>query len=292
MVQDCDTVFFFATDCFEHAGHLVGLGGLKLIDQELKDYGRPWKYFSSLAVFTNTIRDCSKDIFKQWCHQHGEASAMKYVFKLFPRVCAGRWNSIDTTEDRILKAGPEKTVSVLRKVLEGKKVRANRKSMATPGISTPLLPPLEDAANAVEVGGAREDGAVSSTDAGVVDLLSLEQTKEYTVKMGKWRQQTIDTADDILWWRTIEVMHTIRGPVLHLSAFLKKKLSSQELAEIGPPLFQLICGKADSIFDAYNFMFADSFSWVSHACRGLNHADSSWLMRPEHFLNHVEVYCV
>jgi hypothetical protein len=228
MVQDADTVFFFPTDCFEHAGHLVGLGGLKLIDQELKDHGRPWKYFSSLAVFTNTVRDCSKDIFQHWCQQHGEVSAMSYVFKLFPRVCAGRWNSIDTTEDRILKAGPERTLSVLRTVLKGKKVRAKGKSIAKPTTSTSLAPPLDDAANAADdddVGGVRAvgAGAVSSTDAGVVDLLSLEQTKEYTIKMGKWRQQTMDTADDILWWRTIEVMKVIRGPVLHLSAFLKKK---------------------------------------------------------------------
>lgn len=61
-------VFYANSDCFEHLGHLITLGSMKSIDEDLLNI-RQWKYYSSLAVFCNTVRGVAKK-----CTTNGQLS--------------------------------------------------------------------------------------------------------------------------------------------------------------------------------------------------------------------------
>ena len=108
-------VFYAGSDCCEHQGHLITLSSMKLIDMELQGI-RSWRYFSSLAVFSHTLRGLAKKVYHEWCAQHGHLSAQESVYHLFPRCQAGRWNSTDATEKRILRCPQHEFVTVLAKV--------------------------------------------------------------------------------------------------------------------------------------------------------------------------------
>ena len=72
-------VIVLSSDCYEHAGHLCTLGGLKAIDAALV-CKRDWKYYSSVAIMSNCMRELAKPVFKEWERQHGARSAMECVF--------------------------------------------------------------------------------------------------------------------------------------------------------------------------------------------------------------------
>ena len=57
----------------------------------------------------------------------------------------------------------------------------------------------------------------------VLDTLSLEATKEYTKKMGRWRRRAIEVSGSALFWAIVTVMHSTREPLIHFSNWLKQK---------------------------------------------------------------------
>lgn len=215
-VREREDFLYLPSDCFEHQCHLAVLGGLALCDTMLKQH-RGWKYFSSVAIICNTLRDLSPSLFSSWREIFGDVSAVATVKSLFPRCIAERWGSVDASEARLLKAGLDRVCQAFAHLVT-----------AAPDLLAENDKPLPETA---------------------VDNISLEEKKAFSIKMGKWRKHTFDVLHDPLFSKVCEVMHLTRKPIIHLSNYLKAKLGD------GMPeghLCRLVCGKAQSIYEAYD----------------------------------------
>ena len=219
-LRDVPWCFFLPADCYEHQAHLGVLGGLKLVDSLLAGRRR-WKYFSSVAMLTNILRDVSQDLYTTWRTLHGDASANKSVRSLFPRCIAERWGSIDLTETRLLTAGIPMLRATLMSVFQ------------CTGQST-----TEE---------VHDDNNPNTTE---VDTLAVEEKKEYRNRMGRWRRASISTLQDPLFDGVTQVMNVSRKPFIHLSNYLKAKVQPADNA----PMFRLVVGKASSIGRAFEDM--------------------------------------
>ena len=257
-------VFYCASDCFEHASHLITLGTMTLIDEELKSLGKPWRYFSSLAVFSHTIRGLAKRTYHEWCSQHGPRSANQFVHKLFPRCDSGRWNSTDDTERRILACTKQMLEPVLRTVLSqaishdacgpasatvwsgsertsrsvdpAQSAPPTKKRRGSGSVSTASEQPIIPDARATD------DAEAEAVDG--VNGLSLQESKSYSRKVGKYRRSALTCCGDNLWWRLIQVMNCVKQPTVHLSSFLKKSFDKRTVTLCGNALTQLVHYKA------------------------------------------------
>ena len=230
-VKDLPSFFYLPGSCYEHASHLGVLGALKLADRLLETHGRSWRYFSSVAMITNTLRDQSPALFAAWRVLFGDSDAMTNVRALFPRCIAERWGSVAETERRLLQAGVPRIAKAVRHVFE----------------TSPKL--LSDAV-------AEEAG----DDAEAVDQLSVDDKKSYKKKMGKWRRATVETLQDSLFEAVLNVMHESMAPFIHLSNYLKKKLPVGAAGH----LFHLVTGKASEILLEF-----DNMLFCSLACTRL-----------------------
>ncbi|OLP74124.1 hypothetical protein AK812_SmicGene46430 [Symbiodinium microadriaticum] len=213
-LMDVPWCFFLPADCYEHQAHLGVLGGLKLVDSLLAGR-RQWKYFSSVAMLTNILRDISQDLYSAWRALHGDASANKCVRTLFPRCIAERWGSIDLTETRLLNAGVPELRATMMRVFE--------------------YTACNDQAN---------------DDACDVDMLAVEEKKEYRKRMGRWRTSSMSTLRDPLFDGVVQVMNLCRKPFIHLSNYLKAKVLPMDNA----PMFRLVVGKGAQIGQAFDEM--------------------------------------
>ena len=213
-LMDVPWCFFLPADCYEHQAHLGVLGGLKLVDSLLAGR-RKWKYFSSVAMLTNILRDISQDLYTAWRTLHGDESANKCVRTLFPRCIAERWGSIDLTETRLLNAG---------------------------------VPELR--ATMVRVFQRTEYNDSDNGDAYDVDMLAVEEKKEYRKRMGRWRTSSMSTLRDPLFDGVVQVMNLCRKPFIHLSNYLKAKVLPTENA----PMFRLVVGKGTQLGQAFDDM--------------------------------------
>ena len=232
MMKDVDTFLYLPSDCIEHLGHLGVLGGLKLCDRVLRAHNKGFKYFASIAVICNTIRDLGQKIFNGWRIWYGDVSAVKYVKKLCPRCIAERWGSIDASEKFLLHVGFGRLSRVLAELFQ-----------STPGL-------LNDEAGK----GSKDDGS------SVVDCISLEERKDFSIKMGRWRRQTAKMLESSFFAELTSVMNRSRAPFIHLSNFLKVKFPSS----VPGHLAQLVCGKAASIQEEFESMlFGDLAVFVA-----------------------------
>ncbi|CAE6972319.1 unnamed protein product [Symbiodinium sp. CCMP2592] len=182
----CEHVVVLGSDCLEHAAHLVTVSSLKLVDKllplQFEGKGRAWKYFSSLATFSITVRDSSKDFFQMWCQEHGDLSGVKHAKSLWPKCVAGRWNSCSDVERRMHDSGGQATVlPVMRRLMGAKREAAPAKEHQS------------------------------------IDEIAVEETAHYTQQMGRWRATTLKCVEDPLWWTVAEAMRMARSPALHLS---------------------------------------------------------------------------
>ncbi|CAE7830339.1 unnamed protein product [Symbiodinium sp. CCMP2592] len=182
----CEHVVVLGSDCLEHAAHLVTVSSLKLVDKllplQFEGKGRAWKYFSSLATFSITVRDSSKDFFQMWCQEHGDLSGVKHAKSLWPKCVAGRWNSCSDVERRMHDSGGQATVlPVMRRLMGAKREAAPAKEHQS------------------------------------IDEIAVEETAHYTQQMGRWRATSLKCVEDPLWWTVAEAMRMARSPALHLS---------------------------------------------------------------------------
>lgn len=237
-----DRVCFFKSDCYEHASHLCTLGGLKIIDHSLKNRKAGWKYYSSLAILCNTIRDICKPLFESWRQLFGESSAVEKAHKMFPSCCSGRWGSCHVAEKRFLASGIDKLAPALERALLTK-TKANA-----------------------------SDGPVTTS----VNDIAIDESKAYSQKMGKWRRASLDRVSDPIFWKLLAVANRAREPLIHLSNFLKVKLTDTQLSDLGGHLSQLTCGKANQIAYEFDDLFlADRWRDI---VEGLPKSDADWLM--------------
>ena len=227
---------FFELDCNEHCVHLCVMSGLSEIDSKLELLGSPFKYFASCAVLANVLRDACRGVFTAWMSMYGIESALAKVKTLFPKAIGGRWGSIHAFEARCLKCGPE-LHSVLKAVLEAKPVRKQNQK--------------------------NDDGNL------VLDTLSLEATRDYSVKMGRWRKRALDVTGSYLYWCCMLVMHTAREPLIHFSNFLKRKDADKI------KITELANGKTKSILnDLWQIFF---WSWDNAWFDNISVYEFQWL---------------
>ena len=224
-------VFFLDSDCFEHALHLIVLGGLTLIDFHLKHH-RNWKYYSTLAILSNVLRDIATDIYDTWARKYDVQSANDKVKSLFPKANSARWGQIHNLEGRLRNAGIRKIEVVLSSVLEGKNAKRHCKRAANPN---PDLNP---------------------------NAFALEQTKEFTVRQGKWRTHAEETSKDPLLAASVDAMFVAREPIMRMSNFIKQKITDSELDKYGGKLAQIVNFKAQSINEDLDALFTSSLALV------------------------------
>ena len=174
---------------------------------------------SSMAMITNTLRDLSQTLFASWRVLFGDESAVARVKTLFPRCIAERWGSIDLTESRMLKAD----ISCLSQAV-------SHMFQVSP-----------------ELNSHNDRGTAEGQD---VDALATDDSENYKRKIGKWRTHTVNTLRDPLVETVAHVIHHVKGPFIHLSNFLKKKLP----VDSDGHLFRLVCGKADDMFAEFDDM--------------------------------------
>eukprot|EP00439_Symbiodinium_sp_Y106_P065267 s4518_g10.t1 len=234
---------------------------MTLVDKELKALGRPWRYFSSLAVFSHTVRGLAKRTYQEWCAQHGPRSARQFVHKLFPRCDSGRWNSTDDTEKRILACTRELLEPVLERVLQqaisGDSCGPTSATVwsgsekSKQSSSTPAAPVKKRRVGAAASKTNQDAQPVADNpEAEAVDAvngLSLQESKSYSRKVGKYRRSSLTCCGDPLWWRLIQVMNCVKQPTVHLSSFLKKSFDKQTVTSCGNALTQLVHYKAQEL---------------------------------------------
>ena len=216
-------VLYLDLDCAEHCVHLCVMSGLVAFDHSIQDnVESPFKYFASCAVLANVLRDSCREIFNEWKNLYGVDSALATVRTLFPKAVGGRWGSIHAFEERCLKCGP-KLHDVLMNVLQSKLNKKNKKNTECEGAG----------------------GADDTSQPMVLDTLSLEANKDYSLKMGRWRKRALDMTSSYLFWSSMHVMHDARAPLIHFSAFLKQKLPKDSQGKVS----QMVNGKCQVILD-------------------------------------------
>ena len=230
LTKSIPNLLFLENTCMEHSHHLITMGSLQLVDSLLSSFaGRSWKYYSSLAIFTNVARSVSKQLYYAWCEQFDASSAAIYVKKMYPRCCSTRWGSIATTEGRMLDAGCQRLESALGLALAAKVIDKCKTEKAKP----------------------REQKLENDRSLNP-DVLAVEAIKQYQIQMGKWRAHALKVLGDPLFETTIRVMQKTREPVMHLSHFLKISSFSAQKDRKGMHLGQLVCGKAPEIQESFN----------------------------------------
>ena len=211
-------VYYLDSDCFEHGVHLMVLGGLLLVDKHLAGHRR-WKYYSSLAIFANVARDVAADLFERWEGVHGSTSAREFVRKLFPKANSARWGAVHGLELRLRAAGLQRLHSVLLFVLCQKLIQQSNNQTKKAAATASMNP----------------------------NTLAVEQTKEYTQLYGKWRVHALETSRDPLLSALVDVMVKARGPLMHLSNFIKTRIPEAERRSFGNHLAQIVNFKAEEI---------------------------------------------
>lgn len=104
-------------DCFEHQSHLSVLSGLGLTDDALKRHGRPFKYYSTIAIFSACARELSSEVFRVWNELYGAVDANKFAKTLVPKSSSGRWGCVDGIERRLLNPPFHQWVSCMTRVI-------------------------------------------------------------------------------------------------------------------------------------------------------------------------------
>ena len=225
----------------EHSHHLISMGSLQLVDQLLSSFaGRSWKYYSSLAIFTNVARSVSRPLYHSWCELFDAVSGASYVKKMFPRCCSTRWGSISATEERILQAGCQRLKTALTLAFDTK-----RKNSTTTSNQKKQKQDVKE---------SKENDRNLNPD-----ILAVEAVKEYQIKMGKWRRHAVEVLADSLFEVTIRLMSKAREPLNHLSNFLKQSTASATQTDklMRGHLGHLACGKALEISTSFNHILGD-----------------------------------
>ena len=269
-VKDDKRTLFLDSDCLEHGPHLIVMASLILADQMLSELGRPWKYWKSLATFAYTSRDVAKKLYDAWVKRFGALDAKSRVKSLFPKPASQRWGRVHELESRIMRAGFLNLAVCLAEILTSKFVDMSEVApLESCSSSDQGWEALSVIKSCIRCTKDKQQKQKKEIDAGKTsatpDVLSVEQTKAYTIQMSKWRGQTLVAIADRLWGKTIETMYHTREPIIHLTSFLKANSSSEsdDCTTFGI-LAQLVHGKASEIqaeFDVIASNFPDSWAY-------------------------------
>eukprot|EP00959_Pyramimonas_sp_CCMP1952_P166244 3474586-Pyramimonas_sp.AAC.1 len=88
-------------NCWEHVVHLIIGQALKLADQFLKEWGRSWRYYSTVAICANVWREAARPIYLWWITACGPMDAKARASTLCPKACSARWGAVESVEERL-----------------------------------------------------------------------------------------------------------------------------------------------------------------------------------------------
>ena len=295
IVSPIERILWTWSPCFEHQCHLIVQTGLKLTDWMLKARGVRWQYFSATAKLCNVWRDKAKTVFMIWSRRFGPRDAIKHAKYLIPLAKGGRWGSIHKIENRLFSAGLSKLRVCLLEALGVLKPHEDFKLALVPSASG-----LEH--EAVEEGhsGASSSAATTPFDVGelqdrilqaselqivvanvdgngmALNEIAADEFKTYTERLGRWRRDVVNVLADPLYEKVLLVNHLTRGPLMHLSFFLKQRRSERMLDQDGSHLAALVCGKANQIGNEFVRDLC-GIDWLK-VFSGVDSSSASWLM--------------
>ena len=253
-------------DCMEHTPHLVVVSSLLLADDMLRAHQKNWKYWSSLAVFANTAREVAGSLYDSYSAHFGFVEA-KAVKTIMPRAVSQRWNRIHELENRVLKAGCFQLAVCLADVLARKDIDSSElAALERESGSAHAWGALNSIRNAVTIAKQRKtDTPAEPLTHSKVNEPALEEAKEYSIRMSRWRGQTLRTVADQMWGRMIAVMQACRGPIVHFSFFIKRESTASLISDTSKSnelsagaLATLVYGKAAEIHNEFGDLQRDA----------------------------------
>ena len=93
--------------------------------------------------------------------------------------------------------------------------------------------------------------AQASTPAATGPCIDPDETNAYRQRMGKWRRDCHYSVNLNLFWMTLHIARAAHQPLSHMLHFLEANPSQEELISSGSLAYQLITGKAESIFNEF-----------------------------------------
>ena len=263
-------VFLLDVDCWKHAAHLIVKSGLNSCDEFLKDQGRPWRYFATMAKTANLWRANVKAVFTAFTKdaEYGAQGAMAHAKRVPGRVIAGRWGSIEEFEQLLVNIG-----NGLSRVF----TTAFRKKNAVGG---------EGGGGDQDNPGGHGDGGAGSSrkrrrrgsqqqqerqerqggdgDAGATaadpDEVRLQEIQAYRERLGRWAREVSEALNDELFWQVLMIENKVRSPIAHHFRYHNKLLQPSEVLQGGTVATRLICYKIEEIAAEFDTLLTDA-SW-------------------------------
>ena len=166
---------FFHMPCLLHQIHLIVRTSLAKFPS----------YFASCAKVVNTWRSWgnTKKIRAAWREHFGDERAKVATSSLPPRPLRGRWGSIESIEQFLLKCGRHELITVYEEALLKK-----AKSVLAEG-----CPDMDD------------------------------EVKKYQMEVGRWTVEAVEALKDDSFWASLLIGSISRGPICHTMAFLMKQ---------------------------------------------------------------------
>eukprot|EP00973_Karenia_brevis_P077867 10819710-Karenia_brevis.AAC.1 len=78
-----------------------------------------------------------------------------------------------------------------------------------------------------------------------------EASLDHRLRMGKWRLAAANFIRSNHSWQLISDTHVAMKPLCHHLRFIQKSVPTEDLHLLGSQFCQLVCGKADAIFDEF-----------------------------------------
>ena len=161
----------------------------------------------------------------------GFESARDHAYTLCPKCVGGRWRRIDSVENRVHNAKPQRLNTCLQDVLADKLQETQYDGFdLMPSLITQTAP-CSDKTN--------DDWQTQF----VLDEIALGDSNAYQAPTGRWTRLTLTGSSAPLFSPTFDISEAVRM-TSHLHNFLDKVLSQAEIDTEGRHLAQLVWGKA------------------------------------------------
>jgi hypothetical protein len=204
---------------------------VKLADKCLARCGEEIKYFPMLAKVMHAWRDVCRPTYISWIEKFGARSALDNAKSLPPKCQSGRWGSVVHVQRRLLACGMDRLRVTLGSALQQKTAR-----------HAPAA-------------------AVDAAAVGPSDDPAIEESIEYSKRMGRWRQAAFDALQNVMFGIAVKMMDMATAPLEHHAAFCHRRADQALNLTNGTPFSHLILGKARDIMGEFEALFEDD-SWA------------------------------
>ena len=189
-------------------------------------------YWSTLAKCVNCIRTWLQPMLDTWMNMFGASSAKTILGKLPPWPVKGRWGSLSNCERWMLSAGRERLVSVYDHAI----VEPRRAKVAKPSRRNPATAEME------------------------------EDEIAYDEKMNRWVRESAEGIHTDEFWLKMTIGFACRQPLDHMRHWLQRQTrQSRDLRDASTStMTQLVCGKADEIFQEFNELCEAGANGILH----------------------------